>query len=407
MISSQTVLSQVLTDTLTAEPSISSDMDESRFDPRFIGNLRIRYEGVDEEAFTESSNALTARLRATLETGIGFHTTVLGEIEAVGILAGDFNDGSGNRPERPVIADPDGVEINRLQILTHITPELSVTAGRQRLIYDDERFVGALGFRQNDQTFDAIRVNARLRNNIFIDAAYIGQTNRALGRRNPNGEFEGDSFLFNVNVPIPIGRLAAFHYALDLETGPDTARTHMFSVKTNGVRLLGRHHWDDWGLIWEGAYAIQRDHADNPIDFKADYGLIAATLERDKATLNLRAEILGSDGLGAFQTPLGTLHKFQGEADIFLVTPQNGLVDLSADFRWKFGKVGPLSGVQASIRHHWFSAEQGGADLGTELDINIGAKYNRIGFSVGYARYDADTFGTDTEKLFITTRYPF
>ena len=39
-------------------------------------------------------------------------------------------------------------------------------------------------------------------------------------------------------------------------------------------------------------------------------------------------ESLGSDdGVMGFRTPLATLHKFQGTADKFLVTPPGGLED--------------------------------------------------------------------------------
>ncbi len=46
-------------------------------------------------------------------------------------------------------------------------------------------------------------------------------------------------------------------------------------------------------------------------------------------TLGVGYELLGSDdGVAAFQTPLATLHKFNGFADQFLVTPAGGLQDI-------------------------------------------------------------------------------
>ncbi len=407
-IADESDLSHSLNDELVYDETTKS---KSRLAPRFIGNLRLRYENVNQDNFGVSANALTLRYRGTVESDIGFNTTLLGEVEAVGVLISDFNDGSGNRPNRPVIPDPDGVEINRLQLLSQITPDLRVTAGRQRLIFDDERFIGGLAFRQNDQTFDAVRLNAKVFEDVLIDAAYIGRTNRILGMDNPLGEFIGDSFLFNVNIPSPLGRISAFHYALDLGAdvnlsntlGPDDA-----SVQTTGVRLIGRRHWEDWGLVWEASYAVQSDYQDSQLEYEATYWLGSVNIEYGAGNLTFRAETLGSDnGVQAFQTPLGTLHKFQGDADVFLRTPNNGLTDWSAKFDWRFGTVGPFNGVKASARYHRFEADQGGDRLGSEVDLSLSAKYNRAGFSISYADYKADSFASDTRKLFLTARYPF
>jgi len=379
--------------------------------PRLIGNLRLRYENVDQDDIPNAANALTLRYRGTLETDIGFNSTVLGEIEAIGAIVTDFNDGSGNRPDRPVIPEPDGIEVNRLQLLTQINPNLRITSGRQRIIIDDERFIGGLAFRQNDQTFDSIRINTKILDDVLIDAAYIGRTQRILGKNNPLGEFKGDSFLININAPSPLGRISAFHYALDLEAGTNLSPNlgpNDASVQTTGLRLIGRRHWQDWGVIWEGSYAWQSDHGDSQLDFNTDYALAALNLNRGAASLDLRAEILGSDqGRQGFQTPLGTLHKFQGAADIFLRTPNAGLRDFSTGLSWQFDPIGPFTGIKANATYHWFESDVGNHDLGTEIDLSFGAKYNRVGFAIDYAYYKANQFSVDTRKIFLTTRYPF
>jgi hypothetical protein len=39
----------------------------------------------------------------------------------------------------------------------YATKALDLTLGRQRINLDDQRFVGSVGWRQNEQTFDAVR----------------------------------------------------------------------------------------------------------------------------------------------------------------------------------------------------------------------------------------------------------
>jgi len=84
-------------------------------------------------------------------------TIFLAEVEGNIGLIDDFNDGTRNETGLPFIPDPDGFELNRLAIVSEAVDGVRVTAGRQRIALDDWRFIGAFPFRQNDQTFDAIR----------------------------------------------------------------------------------------------------------------------------------------------------------------------------------------------------------------------------------------------------------
>ena len=378
------------------------------FGPRLINNIRVRYEGATTDDDPLRADALTIRYRGTFETHLSERLTFLTEVEAVGALLNNFDNGTGNEPERPVVLDPDGIELNRAQIIAAINDDTRVTVGRQRIILDDERFVGAFGFRQNDQTFDAVRVNSKLFDTVQLDASYVRRSNRALSNDNPNGVFRGDSYLLNANAPTPLGRVSVFHYALDLESGPTDDLSNDFSTRTTGVRLTGRRHWDDFGLVWEASYARQTDFAENPIDYAANYWLGSVAAIVGDATFTFRSEILSSDNdIRAFQTPLGTLHKFQGDADLFLVTPDHGVEDLSAALEWRFGSYGPIRDIKGSVRYHDFNGEFAGEQLGTEIDLAISAKYNRFGLSLAFADYDADVFATDTQRVFVTVTRAF
>jgi len=204
-----------------------------------------------------------------------------------------------------------------------------------------------------------------------LDVGYIGRVLRPLGEKNPEGRFTGDSVFANYNLATPLGRFTAYHYRLDIETNELSERRNIYSNRVTGGRLFGRRHWDDFGLVWDVAYARQVDHADNPNDFQADYTLAELTVEPGSSGVTLRAETLGSgDGQG-FQTPLGSLHRFQGFADQFLRTPDAGVQDVSLLARHDFSNVGVFDSVRVFARHHWFHADASDEKYGTEWNASI------------------------------------
>ena len=78
---------------------------------------------------------------------------------------------------------------------------------------------------------------------------------------------------------------------------------------------------------WTLEAAHQRDHANNPLHFSHAYWLLEPALTVRDITARAGWEHLGGNGRHALQTPLATLHAFNGWADKFLVTPVNGLED--------------------------------------------------------------------------------
>jgi hypothetical protein len=138
-----------------------------------ILDARARFEHAEQNAL--DGDALTVRLRAGAEARLG-PVSLLVEGEGTLALLDDYNAfpfaiASGqSRPGFAVIADPENAEINRLQ-LQYRTPDLTVTLGRQRINLDDQRWVGSVGWRQNEQTFDAARAEGRL-GPVTADVAY-------------------------------------------------------------------------------------------------------------------------------------------------------------------------------------------------------------------------------------------
>ena len=392
---------------LLAAPSFANDTETTSFKPRLSGDVRLRYQQLDSEAFAQNAEALTARVSGALEIDIFEKTSFLAELEGVTALIDDFNDGTGNNPLLPLIPDPSGFELNRLQIITEAIPKTRLTIGRQRLALDDWRFIGAFPFRQNNQSIEAIRVETTAFGPGILDVGYFNKVRRPLGSDNVNGLFSGDSFFTNYNLATPIGRLSAFYYATELETGPSDLSRRNLSSQTAGVRVLGRRDWQDISLVWEGSYARQKDYADNPRNYAADYGLAEITVKPGAFALKLRGEILGSDNGQALQTPLASLHRFQGFADQFLNTPDDGVRDYSILAQYEFGQFGPVSNITSFARHHWFKADTDGRDYGRELNLSLKGRVNKVGLALEYANYKAETFSNDTKTFFLTTEVSF
>ena len=93
----------------------------------------------------------------------------------------------------------------------------TATFGRQRIILDDHRFVGNVGWRQNEQTFDSLRVVNKSLANTTFDLAYVTQVNRVFGKESPQGRYDGDSVLANASYQFAIGKLTGFGYWVEIE----------------------------------------------------------------------------------------------------------------------------------------------------------------------------------------------
>jgi len=118
-------------------------------------DLRTRYETVDQTGVADTGNALTLRLRGGLQLSSG-PWSVLAEGQGTLAAVDHYFDGLHVDATHPLVADPQNIALYRAQLQYH-GKALTITAGRQRIALDDERFVGAVNFRDNGQTFDAVR----------------------------------------------------------------------------------------------------------------------------------------------------------------------------------------------------------------------------------------------------------
>lgn len=376
-------------------------LGEALEETRAMVNWRLRYEGVDQADIPEAADALTSRLRAGFQTGEWGHTSLLGELVWTEDIVDDFNSTINGQTQYPVVADPGSITaVNRFAFTNKSLENTALTLGRQRIILDDARFVGNVGWRQNEQTYDGLRSQTD-GERIDVDLAYITQVNRIFGPDSPAGKWEGDIVLANASHPFSWGTLTAFAYGLDLD---DAAA---LSSDTVGLRLTGSKPLDELTLLYTASFAQQTDAGLNPADFSESYYFLEGGLRISKFTVALGLEQLGSDGTNRVTTPLATLHAFQGWGDKFLGTPAAGIDDSFLRLAYQPGQIGPFESLSLAAVYHEFDADFGSAHYGDEIDFSLAARWNQMTLTLKYAAYEADKLFTDTDKFWVSMDYAF
>jgi hypothetical protein len=366
-----------------------------------IVDLRARYETVEQVGFDSDAVAFTNRVRTGFETAPLKATTFLAEAVVIDDLVSDYNSTTNGQTQYPVVADPGDVEaINRFTVTNKSLERTTLTFGRQRLVHDDQRFIGNVGWRQFEQTFDALRAQWAS-SKLKTDLTYAAQVNRIFGPESPQGKWEGDIVLASFAYTLPAGTLTAFDYYLDIDG------VAAMSTNTVGVKLAGSKPVGELTATYAFAYARQGEAGANAADVDADYALVEGGLTFAKFGVGLGYELLGGDGTTAFTTPLATLHAFQGWADKFLATPAAGIEDAYVRFSYPFRKRGKFTSIAAVAVFHDYQADVGGAHFGEELNLQLVARTAKVALTAKYADYRAGGLFTDTEKLWLSVDYAF
>ncbi len=356
-------------------------------------NLRYRYEYVDQDGKPEDANASTLRSRITLKSGTVGGFMGLVEADNLSYIGSDrFNNTENGKTDYPVVADPDYTEINQLFFSYAFDDNNKTTLGRQRINHSGQRFIGAVAWRQNEQTFDAARLQFSPIDKLSVDYSYIWRVNRIFGPNGDDNNFTGDnhvaiaSYKFNTQHT-----LSGFAYLLDMNESP------ALSSSTYGLEYKGGFTInDDISLGLNLSYAEQSDYKNSPLSYDVGYYFGELTAKLKPVTIALGHEVLESDNNVSFKTPLATLHKFQGFADKFLVTPADGIKDSYLKVATKIG------GVKLMAVYHDFEAESGGMEYGSEIDFIAAYSFSK-NYKVlfKYAAYDADDYASNTDKAWL------
>ncbi|MBS0408621.1 MAG: alginate export family protein [Proteobacteria bacterium] len=340
-----------------------------------ILEVRARYEDVDQANLANGAQAFTVRTRLGWETASWQGFKALVEVENVAHLdEGHFNvavpggASLNGQTQYPIINDPKVTELNRAQLTWTASPHFSVTAGRQRILVDDQRFVGNVGWRQDEQTFDAARADVKY-GAFQATYAYVFHVNRIFGQ---SLDWRSDSHLLNFSVtPDPRLKVEGFVYALDF------GNAAVSSTLTRGVRLSGKAPAGPLKLSYDATWARQGAYGNNPASFGLDYWQASATATWKRVTVRGDYEQLDGDGTRGFITPLATTHGFQGWADAFAAVGGNKTgVDGIKDFNVSLAvrpnlKLPFLPNPEFLVRRYDFWAERTGAKIAGEWDAQV------------------------------------
>jgi hypothetical protein len=357
-------------------------------------DLRTRYEQVDDKATSKTADALTNRLVLSWRSGSWKGLSAFAQFENVAVLSGPryFVPQTGyGRTSHATVVDPPLSQLNQLFLEWK-----GLKVGRQLVNIDNQRFIGGVGWRQNDQTFTGAS---------YANATLIPRTDFTLAHFTKAHVITGQTkaikaSLVNVRVKaFPGGNVRLFHYAVEEELAKTTSFAH------SGARLDG----EAWKvLLYDLSFAKQKKFKD---------ATDAGTKEVGYTMFSLGWKINADHALvaaqetleGGFRTPYATLHAWNGWADRFLTTPANGLKDQFIQYK---AKRGPWT---YELAHHTYKAETNGAAYGKELDLVVEYKATAwLKVMAKAADYKADsatpTLGTpnkDLRKFWLQTSMNF
>jgi len=354
-------------------------------------DLRYRLETVDDDRFDRDATASTLRLRAGLISPrwSGFDFGVTGHANR-SIFRERFNSTANGKTNFPVVADPDDEGVSEAWVRYQHENRIDIRVGRQRINEDNQRFIGAVGFRQLEQTFDAATFRYSVGKTTF-EARRIEQANRIFGRSNPNpllAELDLDTWTARIDHDFGNVKAGLFFHRFAFDDRPASHRNL-------GLRLNGQVA--DGSIDWRAEFARQEGLRELSDVSGQNYYHLRVAQRLDGWHWFGGFEKLEGDGEYSFQTPLATLHAFNGWNDQFLVTPGSGLSDVYVAAGTRLG------GWTGLFKAHHFRSDKGNDSLGNEFGLMASTMLpTEIRFEAKLAWFKGDSERADVLKTWWT-----
>lgn len=357
-------------------------------------DMSWRFEYADDSSSKRQGYGDPFRIRLGYLTPDFHGLSAFAEYEGVQtVFAGKYNSVvNQNNTNRATIADPERHEANRLWLQYTSIPDTNLKVGRQRIKFDNDRFIGNVGWRQMEQTFDAVRLTNHSLADTELNAGYIWKQ-RDIFSNNINM----DTFFVNASFNgFEYGKITGYAYLQDFDDAGDSLDFKR-SNQTYGINFQGTAPiYKNINLVYKAEFARQWDFQDNPENYSTNYWNGELGFDISGVTIKAGIEQLSADNGIGFQTPLATLHAFNGWADLFLATPPDGLQDIYVSVGTK------IYGIKLLGIYHHFSDENGDVDYGDEFNALAVKKFGKhYSVLLKYAHYEADTFKTDTDKFWL------
>lgn len=332
------------------------------------GEVRPRYEYVEVDPSTKSSaNAFTNRFTVGLGMDLLESGFLSAYAEMTNVIGNSrYNSLANGELGYEVVADPAQTRVTQAY-LDAKAGDTIFRLGRQMINLDNQRFVGAVAWRQMPQTYDAISIiDKKSIENFSFMASYVDRVNTIFDDGVKADSYNTTTALINAGYTFnEYAHLTGYAYLIGSKHD------------TYGIALTGKPTSGEWKFNYRAEYATQGDASleENSVSADADasYYSLALGANYHGFLAGVNYEVLsgtdGLDGKTAFTTPLATLHKFNGFADVFLATPSEGLIDANIMLGYKAKGFGV-----AKIIYHDFESDVGGTDLGSEIDALYATK---------------------------------
>lgn len=365
------------------------------------------------EALTKGNLAFKARLRhthieeddlrvgdvTTLLTRVSYHTAAYKGFDALIELDNnnhlsddDINDSTNGNTAYPIELDYGYTDINQAWLAYRFAfngYEASLKYGDQALSVLNHRFLGNVGWRQNEQTFGAVTVrNLALFPNTFLSGGYIYKIKSIFKPHDGDDNRSSDLPYAVIDYRgIPNHRVTGYGFLMDLDD-----QLASLSNKTYGIRLDGDIPYNGLRIRYTAEFAHQTDYADssdiNAYDENYWHFILGTSYQANALEWNFD---LGWELLqGQLTTPLATLHSMNGWADRFLPgTAPLGLKDLYAKMVMNWNLDSPYAEkFTLFLRLHHFEADKKSVEYGEEIDFEAMLKINEhLSLALRHASY--------------------
>ncbi len=368
---------------------------------------------------SESARAASLLLRATWDAQwndiLSSHLQVDNVSRA---FKNDHSDGV-DLNGKPIIPDAGGADLNQAYVGMDFD-SVHLKLGRQKINWDDQRFIGGNGFWQNEQTFDAALATVKFLSNSQFSYAYIGNVNRIFGDRadkyldsndqgygNPSVE-RSPSLLGDHKHHTHIAQLAfnewdysqivAYGYHMDNLTMPSA------SNNTLGANYTFTYKWDSIKYRLKIESALQKQPESNS-NAMLPYYLLDANVGVNRIEFSARYEVLGHKDDVNFITPLGSAHDFQGASNEIQNYMKWGVKDASLGISVR------ATPFKIEAQYHQFFAHTTSDYLAQELDFTFSYRPSRkhvVSLLAAYFQPDTGALkGRSERKLYLDYSYNF
>lgn len=411
-----------LTTSLLALASVSfgaenaASFEDAIKDGSYGGMLRYRVDSYDEDN-GDSKAGLASTLRTSLfyQSKPFYGLSGFVELYHVASIGNDnyFSGGANGTAfgERDFIIDPTGQGVNQAygRYEAPVSIPASVTVGRQLFTINDETFVTASRYRQNNNRFDAATGSITPAENLTFEGGQIWHNIDVTDTVVPMSTQVG-----NVSYAIPgKARFAGYGILLDYDNEPNAglAATGLNAAaidrQTFGLRLEGPWKIDDQlSVIYEADFAKQNDWKDtSDADLTIDATMLTlragASYDQWYGSVGYR-RMSGAEETGdlAFQSSdIGYPWPWRGNSEQFVFAPPDGLQTIMV---WIGGAVPGVEGLSFDAFYFNFAGVEESTDYGSE--ISGGFNYNITKRWSIYGLATAATQGDDASPFHDATR---